>query len=332
MHAGPENLAMPATTGKFTGFSKGRLADPSKTHESACSRSSSLPSCSRLRKRTGSATESESAAPENDEQEVPFENLPCPFRRNTSFSLGESPVEASVAKHSNVELVDNCKGSTVYALNQNFGIVRHADRLDRTPEWVEHPDKEEWPNDTPLSRAGHEHATQTGKAIKESGKKFELIISSPYLRCAQTSCRIAQVLKCPIQFDLDLGEVFDGSSMVGKVTGPQHRSADELEALLKPDFPDVVWMRGKNRKIQIEGKQQKWPECLDTARMRFCFKVKQSLQVAASRLVSILVVTHGDAVGAVLGMMKKRLEDKTCALCSLWACPSSGGCVRERSG
>ena len=55
--------------------------------------------------------------------------------------------------------------------------------------------------------------------------------------------RIAQVLKLPIQFDLDLGEVFDRASLVGNVEGPQHRGPGELEAQLKKDFPDVKTVR-----------------------------------------------------------------------------------------
>jgi hypothetical protein len=92
---------------------------------------------------------------------------------------------------------------------------------------------------------------------------------------------------------------------VGKVAGPQHRSPQELELLLRRDFPDVDYIQDSDKRIQIEGKQQVFPESLDAARMRFCFKVQQSLQRAASKLMSILVVTHGDAVGCVLGMMQK---------------------------
>lgn len=226
------------------------------------------------------------------------------LKKNTSFAQGESLVEASVSKHPHVELV-HTSGTTGYALNQNFAIVRHADRLDRTGEWEAHPDRETWPNDTPLSRLGHQHATASGQSILKTGKPFGLIISSPYLRCAQTASRIAQVLKCPIKFDLDFGEVFDRSSMVGDAVGAQHRDPEKLESLLLKDFPDVAWVRGDNGKIEIEGTQQTFPESLDAARMRFCFKARQALQLAASKLMSVVIVTHGDALGAVVGMMQK---------------------------
>lgn len=113
------------------------------------------------------------------------------------------------------------------------------------------------------------------------------------------------VLNLPIQFDLDLGEVFDRTSMGGSVAGPQHRSPAELEAKLSEDFADVTWMRGSNDEIKIQGKQQKFPETLDAARMRFCVKVQQLLQRASSKLMSLVIVTHGDAVGAVIGMVRE---------------------------
>lgn len=291
-----------ASIGRFTGLSKGRFADPRKTHGAASARTAtSVPRDMRYN------------FTQDVKEDIVSDMLSFPqtspksagLKKNTSFSQGESLIEASVSKHPQVELIDDCKGSTAYALNQHFAIVRHADRLDRTDDWGTYPEREAWPNDTPLSEIGHENAINTGLALKKSGKPFGLIIASPYLRCAQTASRIAQILKCPIQLDLDFGEVFDRSSMVGKITGPQHRDPEELEALLKADFPDVVYIRALDQKIKIEGTQQTFPESLDAARMRFCFKTQQVLQQAASKLMSTVVVTHGDALGAVIGMMQK---------------------------
>jgi len=301
-----------ASIGKFTGLTKGRLDYQQQVHVSATSkRTASVPGNMRF---TFSIEEEEDdvLSPlgmrhrlRSVSSTMPGARLTSGLKRTTSFSCGESLVEASVSKHPDVELVDNGKGSTFYALRQNFAIVRHADRLDRTTDWDAHPDSQKWVNDTPLSRFGHEHATETAEGLKNSGKPFGLIVSSPYLRCAQTASRIAQVMKLPIQFDLDLGEVFDKSSMVGSVDGPQHRDPELLEASLLKDFPDVKWVKDEDNKIKIEGSQQKFPESLDAARMRFSFKVQQLLQRAASKLISVIIVTHGDALGCVIGMMQK---------------------------
>jgi len=170
-------------------------------------------------------------------------------------------------------------------------------------------DAKQWPNDTPLTEAGHKHATEVGQHLKKTGKPFGLIVSSPYYRCAQTASRIAQELKLPVHFDLDMGEIFDDLSMTGNCAGrAQYREPRVLEAQLKPDFPDVEWIRDAEGKIKIEGKMQKWPENFDRARMRYCYKVKKLVQKAASELMSIVIVTHGDALAAVLGLMKENWD------------------------
>jgi hypothetical protein len=111
-------------------------------------------------------------------------------------------------------------------------------------------------------------------------------------------------MKLPIQFDLDLGEVFDKDCMGPYVRGPQHRDAAELEAQLSHQFPDVNFIRDSGHTVSIEGRQQVFPESLEDARMRFIFKVQQLLQRAAAEHMSLIIVTHGDAVGAVISMMR----------------------------
>jgi broad specificity phosphatase PhoE len=197
-----------------------------------------------------------------------------------------------------------------YALAQSFAIVRHGDRLDHTPAWDKFPDAKRWPNDSPLTADGHKHATEVGKFLRDSGKPFCLIIASPYYRCAQTASRIAQVLNLPVHFDLDLGEVFDDVSMRGgNLDGkPQHRNPHDLEEQLKPDFPDVKWIRDSDDIIRIDGKLQKFPEPFDGARMRFCYKTKKLVQKAAAELMSIVIVSHGDGVAAVVGLLREEWQ------------------------
>lgn len=199
-----------------------------------------------------------------------------------------------------------CSVAEYYMLRQSFAIVRHADRLDHTPAWEHFPEREAYPNDTPLTQEGFTHASDVGDVLVKTGKPFKLIVASPYYRCAQTASCIAQKLKIPIHFDLDLGEVFDDVSMVGFCSGkPQHRPPKVLDQKLKEDFPDVEYIRDEHGLIKIEGKLQRFPEPFDGARMRYCYKVKKLLQQAAAELYSIVIVTHGDAVASVIGMLKE---------------------------
>merc|ERR1712098_623989 len=101
----------------------------------------------------------------------------------------------------------------------------------------------------------------------------------------------------PIHFDLDLGEVFDNDSMRGDIAGKmQHRHPAELKRQLLVDFPEVEYVCDENGLPKIEGELQHFPEPFQGVRMRFCYKVKKLLQRAASELMSIVIVTHGDAV------------------------------------
>jgi broad specificity phosphatase PhoE len=227
--------------------------------------------------------------------------------KDDAFNGG--PTEGMVRKHPHVtRILEN--EQEYYALAQSFAIVRHGDRLDHTPAWETFPGAKKWPNDSPLTEDGHKHATEVGRVLRDSGKPYKMIISSPYFRCAQTASRIAQVLNLPVHFDVDLGEVFDDVSMRGgNLQGkPQYRCPMELEAQLKPDFPDVTWIRDSDDIIKVEGKLQNFPEPFDGARMRFCYKTKKLVQKAAAELMSIVIVTHGDGVAAVVGLLREEWQ------------------------
>lgn len=215
-------------------------------------------------------------------------------------------------------------GTKFYCLNQSFAIVRHADRLDHTKEWETFAEAETYPNDTPLTADGLVHAKKVGEILRNTGKPWKLIIASPYLRCAQTASCIALKLGLPVHFDLDLGEVFDDVSMTGECRGrPQHRPPEVLEKALQKDFHDVEYVKDKTGHIVIEGKLQKFPESFDGARMRYCYKVKKLVQQAAAELASIVIVTHGDAVASVVGMLKESWIIKSV--------PYTCYCIAERS-
>jgi len=228
----------------------------------------------------------------------------------TSTLSGTTVDPAKLDTHPDVELKTVkggcCSAVDYYVLNQTFAIVRHADRLDHTEEWVSYPGREAFPNDTPLTPEGFTHARQVGDLMFKQEPPFKMIIASPYLRCAQTASCIAQKLNVPVHFDLDLGEVFDDISMMGDCRGKQqHRPPDVLEGELKGDFPDVEYIRDHHGKIKVEGKLQRFPEPFEGARMRYCFKVQRLIQQATKELSSIVIVTHGDAVASVVGMLKE---------------------------
>lgn len=224
---------------------------------------------------------------------------------NSQQSSGPlSPVESRIQAHPQVK-----SAGPHYVFSQSFVICRHGDRLDNTREWTKmDPEKSgrtNWPHDTPLTEAGHKRAKETGAALKQTGKKFDYIVASPYFRCAQTASAIATVLKLPIFFDLGIGEIFDGVAMKSKTSGKaEHRSPKDLEEQLKTHYTGVEWTRDADGQIKVEGSLPEFPEDYDEACMRYSFHVKRLLQTAAADLKSIVIVSHADAVSSITHMMK----------------------------
>merc|ERR1740130_1211399 len=94
--------------------------------------------------------------------------------------------------------------------------------------------------------------------------------------------------------------------MKGDVSGVrQNRTPRDLESALRPDFPLAEFVRHDNDDIVIsnEHKLPAFPEPFDGARMRFCTKVHKLVRQASKELVSVIIVTHGDCVSAVLSML-----------------------------
>jgi len=188
---------------------------------------------------------------------------------------------------------------------QSVVVMRHAERLDATPDWMGYDLRHTYRNDTPLSAKGFTQARENASHIKTLPYTFDLVLSSPYLRCAQTACEIARELRLPVHFDLDLGEVFDFDEP-GPL-GPQHRPPEVLAEELESMYPDVELRRGADGKLVIRGAQQKHPETLLHARLRFAFKVQEAVRAASSSMMNIIVVTHADAVASIASFMNLEL-------------------------
>jgi len=97
-------------------------------------------------------------------------------------------------------------------------VVRHGDRLDFEMG------QEKWRaiaqrvNDPCLSDLGHQQAVETAQAVASENDRPDRrptsIISSPFLRCIETSNPLAGLLGLPIKIDHSLFEVvFTGESM-----------------------------------------------------------------------------------------------------------------------
>lgn len=194
---------------------------------------------------------------------------------------------------------------------QVFAVIRHGERLDRTPSW------ESWAansdstslHDPPLSDDGKSRSRTIGQSLGKltpwDAAPYDLIISAPDLRCAQTASELAMELGLPVCFDGDLGEV------TGQVSGVRskwaHRKPQELTQALREDYPDVRYAVDASGRMQVTGVTRSEPESLLEARARFCCKAEIIARAAARKMRSVIIVSHGSAVAAMAHLMNFNL-------------------------
>eukprot|EP00747_Dinoflagellata_sp_TGD_P200809 gnl/TRDRNA2_/TRDRNA2_74238_c0_seq1.p1 gnl/TRDRNA2_/TRDRNA2_74238_c0~~gnl/TRDRNA2_/TRDRNA2_74238_c0_seq1.p1 ORF type:complete len:388 (-),score=54.97 gnl/TRDRNA2_/TRDRNA2_74238_c0_seq1:69-1193(-) len=193
--------------------------------------------------------------------------------------------------------------SKYLCFEQEIVVIRHADRLDGTSAWEDHPDRNRCPHDCPLTKGGLKNASNVASELLArwpNGHPYKLIECSPYLRCVQTAAQIAQKLKIPMCLDLDLGEMFDDRYMPENTEGkPMHRSNKELSEILSGDYPDVAVAQTAKHELDITGHQPPWPEPSIHSRLRFVSRFEQIAEHATKNLISVIIVTHADALSSI---------------------------------
>lgn len=176
--------------------------------------------------------------------------------------------------------------------------MRHGERLDAADPsgWFKSPAAKRYPFDCPLSPKGRLQVGEVARELaRKSSSSFSCVVSSPFLRCVETSVEVCRALGLPICIDMQLGEVF-GPACFGEwsAPGPSRRNPDEVMASVPPDIRAVA-------PVDFIGEEPAWPESIEDARLRMVTRVEQYAEWAA-RLegANFLLVTHGDCVGACL--------------------------------
>uniref|UniRef100_A0A7S4RM67 Uncharacterized protein n=1 Tax=Alexandrium monilatum TaxID=311494 RepID=A0A7S4RM67_9DINO len=187
---------------------------------------------------------------------------------------------------------------------QTLVVLRHSERQDYVdPEYRKSEEGLAWPHDAPLTEQGIKLAKEVAEemAVLHEEASFVAIACSPYRRCLQTAAEVANRLQLPVVIDQELGEVRDR-------TMPQtmaHRSPTELVELVRPLGFDILNPLTEDRGIKVFGKEPVWPETLEAAKKRFIVRTETYIRQSAEKKHNMILVTHADAVAAVLVMFER---------------------------
>ncbi|CAJ1330837.1 unnamed protein product [Effrenium voratum] len=190
---------------------------------------------------------------------------------------------------------------------QLFGVVRHAERADGVfaiwegTRWCSSDDGRRFPLDPPLSDAGLDQADGMGRRIssfaEQKGTSFHVVVCSPYARCVQTAVKICKQLGPGVKMliDLSLGEIY-GPSVMGEVEPRAHLRSFSAAV-------DYCNANGVSVVRRFVGDSPVWPESLQDARRRFALRFLQYLQRGVTAKRNFVIITHGDCIGSVMGIM-----------------------------
>lgn len=187
-------------------------------------------------------------------------------------------------------------------------VARHAERADaayalyRGAPYVHTQEYAQYPFDPPLSDDGERGALELAQEIKLCAQKREttidVVICSPYLRCAQTAAVICRELgpSTILMFDQSCGEIF-GEAIFGP-TEPE---------VVHRDFASVVEDCKARGVIRIApmcvGTRPCWGETLPDGRQRFNEAFLAYVHRGTEKTRNFLVVTHADCVAAAATLL-----------------------------
>ncbi|CAM0149522.1 unnamed protein product [Urochloa decumbens] len=211
---------------------------------------------------------------------------------------------------------------------QRVVVMRHGDRLDQAePIW---PANKPRPWDPPLTDAGLLRAWTVGKRIRAAadGWAVHRVLVSPFLRCRQTAARAAAALcavpddaallaiedaahvpldtsRIKVSIEYGLSEMMNTQAM-GSIVG---RVAPAVKSWF-PDLPELeaVFPAGTidHSAEPIYPEVPKWEESILEARSRYASVIRALADKYPHE--NLLLVTHGEGVGASVSYFEMGLE------------------------
>jgi broad specificity phosphatase PhoE len=176
-------------------------------------------------------------------------------------------------------------------------LVRHAERADSCwdSDWCFSADARLYPLDPPLTDTGLEQAQATGQRLQRQGPDggWNVVITSPYIRCVQTALEICVVTGAGLLIDQSWGEVH--SAEVADVYGAN----GEVKPYVRPydKLAELAAQRGVTLRnpLKIRGDPVQ-KENTQEGRVRYARKFLTYLERARLSRTSFIIVSHGECL------------------------------------
>eukprot|EP00438_Fugacium_kawagutii_P009724 Skav210496 [mRNA] locus=scaffold601:206948:212341:+ [translate_table: standard] len=178
-------------------------------------------------------------------------------------------------------------------------VVRHAERADNMQAfdaWGCSKDAADFPHDPPITAAGVAQAEQLAHVLEAEEVNFDVIVSSPFLRCLQTALILAKKFGTTVLVDQELGEVMGPPVFETEPPLPPRPWSNLQKVLAESEASSDLHSALKAGRFM--GKQAKWAETLEQARLRYVKRYLDYLRRSRHTRRNFLLVTHGHMVQA----------------------------------
>ncbi|KAG0671228.1 hypothetical protein C6P45_000992 [Maudiozyma exigua] len=183
---------------------------------------------------------------------------------------------------------------------KNIYIARHAYSTSWLPKDEQPLSRTGIPNDLPLSDHGINQSQELAHYLLSVDTRPDIIITSPFYSCVETSQCIAKLLDIPVYLDNGLGNWFSKNSN-SEITKPA--DFDTLNSL----FPDVLKDSEHSTNVEPlsdgETKKELFSRCHN-----FVDTMLQQLNKEHPDISTILLMTHAP-VKIAIGLNLLKLED-----------------------
>jgi broad specificity phosphatase PhoE len=189
-----------------------------------------------------------------------------------------------------------------------YAIVRHAERADSCwhSDWCFSKDAQAYPFDPPLTPNGVHQARACGARLQQlepPQEGWSVVICSPFLRCLQTAVEICKATGASLIIDEGWGEVRFREMLETEMSNTQQGLTRPYQFLARYVEQEGVKLRNPDAPCG-NVLDEKAPESLQDARVRYARKFVLGLDRAMLSQSSVIVVSHGESLPGCLPLFK----------------------------